>query len=336
MPLPYRVTGSWDEALGSHGLIGSHPTIKNILTVRERLQTKARDMATLVAARKAAVIDQKKRDGLASVQRDTRSLQNRMRSDPEMTELFNQSLQEVVERNFPNVDLDMEVMGNVSSGFPGTGRHHQLVTIPESLLFRFLDFSVVPGNAYRYRLRLKLQNPNFKRDPVELLDVSSREGRFRFTPWSDPSTPAVVQEETHLFLQKIDQRRGVSIDAYQWMTESGTYVNGRFEGLHRAEKISAWTTEKKSRSGNTTVGGGVLTHVLRPVEETFMEERIDYITPYSLIDFERTRVISPGEFPDLKLALRRIPVVLDEVVTINRFGELNHVDSNSHAEAYGA
>ncbi len=104
------------------------------------------------------------------------------------------------------------------------------------------------------------------------------------------------------------------------MTESGTYVNGQLEGLHRGEKIARWTTEKKSRSGNTTIVGGVLTHVLRPVEETYMEERIDYVTPYSLIDFERTSVINPAEFPDLELTARRIPVVLDEVVTINLFG----------------
>jgi len=296
------------------------------------LQTKARDLAILVAARKARIIEQKKKSGLASVQPDTRSLQNQMRDDPGMTDLFNQSLREVVERHFS--DADRNVMGNVSLGYPAMGGRQQVVTIPEWLLFRFLDFSVVPGNAYRYRLRLKLQNPNFKRDPAELLDVSSREGRFRFTPWSDPSTPAVVQEETQLFVEKIDQRRGVSIDAYQWMTESGTYVNGQFEGLNRGEKIAAWTTEKKSRSGNTTVVGGVLTHVLRPVEETYLEERIDYVTPYSLIDFERTRVISPAEFPDLGLTSRRIPIVLDEVVTINRFGELNHLDSNRQAKDY--
>ena len=120
------------------------------------------------------------------------------------------------------------------------------------------------------------------------------------------------------------------------MTESGTYVNGQLEGLHRGEKIARWTTEKKSRSGNTTIVGGVLTHVLRPVEETYMEERIDYVTPYSLIDFERTSVINPAEFPDLELTARRIPVVLDEVVTINRFGELVHLDSNHQAKDHGA
>ncbi len=167
--------------------------LKEILTLRERLQTKARDLATLEVARKAKIIEQNEKSGLLSVQRDTRSLQNQMRDDPEMTDLLKQSLQEVVERHFSDDDMDM--VGNVSVGDAGMGGRQHFVTSPEMLLFRFLDFSVAPGNAYRYRLRLKLQNPNFKRDPAELLDVSTREGRFRFTPWSDPSTPAVVQEK---------------------------------------------------------------------------------------------------------------------------------------------
>jgi hypothetical protein len=177
-------------------------------------------------------------------------------------------------------------------------------------------------------------NPNFDRDPAELLDVSSREGKFRSTPWSTPSTPAVVQEETSLFVKKVDERRGVSMDAYQWLTDTGTYVNGMFEGLQRAERVAAWTSEKKSRRGETTMEGGVVTDVLRPAYESFREERIDYVTPHSLIDFERTSVINPDEFPDLELSSKRVPIILEEVITINRFGELQHVDSDSQSQGY--
>lgn len=355
MPLPYRVTGSWDKSFGPNGLIASHPTIKKILTKQEQLAEEARALATLKAAEKAEQIKQEQKAGFAFVQHDTQSMRNQMMGGgQEMSSLFNESLQEVMEDEMADEGLEMEMMAGMSmgsgsgSGYPGMpgpgypggarargGQQQQVVTIPESLLFRFLDFSVVPGNAYRYRLRLKLQNPNFDRDPAELLDVSSREGKFRHTPWSKPSTPAVVEEETHLFVERVDERRGVSISAYQWLTESGTYVNGMFEGLNRAEKVAAWKVERKGRRGAaSTMDGGVVTDVLRPAHETFMEERIDYVTPHSLVDFEHTTVIMPDEFPDLELTSKRVPVVLDEIVTINRFGELNHRDSDRQTQGY--
>ena len=204
----------------------------------------------------------------------------------------------------------------------------------EFRLFRFFDFDVQPGTAYRYRVRLKLRNPNLDRDPTELADGSSRIGEFRFTPWSQPTDAAVVKKETNLFVRQVDERRGVSMDAYQWLTETGTYVNGMFEGLNRAERVAAWTSEKKSRRGETTMEGGVVTDVLRPARETFMYERIDYVTPHSLIDFERTSVINPDEFPDLELSSKRVPTILEEVVTINRFGELQHIDSDNQSQGY--
>lgn len=354
MPLPYRVTGSWDKAIGQNGLIASHPTIKRILTKQEQLAEEALNLATLRAAEKAKQIKQEQKAGFAFVQHDTGAMRNQMRGDQEMMSLFNESMQEVMEEDMADEGLEMEMMssmsmgsgggfpGGMSPGYPGGAargganrQQQQVVTIPQSLLFRFLDFSVVPGNAYRYRLRLKLQNPNFDRDPAELLDVSSREGKFRHTPWSEASTPAVVQEETHLFVEKVDDRRGVSINAYQWMTDSGTYVSGLFEGLSRGEKVAAWTMERKGRRGaESTLDGGVVTDVLRPAHETFMEERIDYVTPHSLVDFERTTVVSPDEFPDLELTSKRIPLALEEVVTINRFGELHLIDSDRQGQGY--
>lgn len=355
-PLPFRVTGSWDEASGLNGLIASHPAIRKILTKQEQLAEEALKLATVKAALKAEAYQQTQKAGFDLVQHNMQAMWNQMGGNQEMRSLLYDSIQEVLDEDMAGRGLDLEqIMSRLSSsigdpgrggGYPGTtavrhpngnrGMNQQpVVTIPESLLFRFFDFSVVPGNAYRYRVRLKLQNPNFDRDPAELLDVSSGEGRFRHTPWSESSTPAVVQYETHLFLDKVDKRRGVSINVYQWMTESGTYVNGLFEGLHRAEKIAARTFERKGRRGtDPMLDGGIVTDILRPAHETFQEERIDYVTPHSLIDYQRTSVITADEFPDLELTTKRIPLVFEEAITMNRFGELKHVDSDRQAQAY--
>ena len=50
------------------------------------------------------------------------------------------------------------------------------------LLFRYFDFTVTPGNSYRYRVRLVLRNPNYKRPVEELVDASVAEGELRMTP----------------------------------------------------------------------------------------------------------------------------------------------------------
>jgi hypothetical protein len=341
MPLPYRVTGSWDQSVGLNGLIASHPLIKKILTKQEQLQAEVRALATLKVAEMNKEIKQQRKSGFAHIQHDTGGMQAQMGGSQDSMNQFNQAMQEVMEEEGmegmapPTASGQPGYPGMAAGGYPGgNSGARRVVTIPESLLFRFLDFSVVPGNAYRYRLRLKMLNPNFDRDPAELLDVSSREGKFRDTPWSIPSTPAVVKEETNLFVKKVDERRGVSMDAYKWLTDTGMYVNGLFEGLQRAERVAAWTSEKKSRRGETTMEGGVFTEVLRPAHETFGKERIDYVTPHSLIDFERTSVINPDEFPDLELSSKRVSIVLEEVVTINRFGELQHIDTDSQSQGY--
>ena len=216
----------------------------------------------------------------------------------------------------------------------GVAKQHDLrgrmdvFATPEVMLFRFLDFSVVPGNAYRYRVRLKLLNPNFDRDPGELQDFASREGKYRFTPWSGVSTPALIEDENEVYVAKVDERRGVSMDAFQWMSESGTYVHGPFEGLTRGERIASWTREVQKRRGSETeIMGGVTTDVLRPSAGTFMEEQIDFVTPNTLVDYNRRTLLDPNEHPELELATRKIPNSLQEVVVVNRFGDLVRLDT---------
>jgi tetratricopeptide (TPR) repeat protein len=53
MPLPYRVTGSWDRAIGQNGLIASHPQIRKILIRQAQLQ----EERSLLLSRSYAVDD---------------------------------------------------------------------------------------------------------------------------------------------------------------------------------------------------------------------------------------------------------------------------------------
>ena len=67
-------------------------------------------------------------------------------------------------------------------------------------LFRYFDFEVEPGECYRYRVQLVVSNPSFDEAFVDSPSVA--EGETRTTPWSEPSTPAVVEKDIDFALAR--------------------------------------------------------------------------------------------------------------------------------------
>lgn len=335
MPLPYRVTGSWARSAGPNGILASHRQIKRLLNEKEQQEQETRAKAMFRAAeREKQIKEATGGGGFKRVQVDTRSMRGNMMSNASSMSAYNESFNELKMEQDPDYDSSGSSAG---SGYPGRGQGRvDVVATPELMLFRFFDFSVVPGNAYRYRVRLKLLNPNFDRDPGELQDFASREGKFRFTPWSEISTPALIQDENEVYVAEVSDRKGVSMDAYQWMSETGSYVHGPFEKLQRADRIANWTREVTSRrrGGTTEIQGGVTTEVLRPSEGTFMEEQIDFVTPNTLVDFNYERLLNPEDHPDLELETKSLSTSLEEVVIVNRFGDLVRLDTFGNAAAH--
>jgi len=334
MPLPYRVTGSWSTARGPNGILASHPQIKRLLSEKEQAEQETRTKALLKAAEREKKIKESGGGGFQRVQLNTRSMRGSIVGNSEAMSAYNDSYNELQMEADPEYSSESS---GYASGYPGgaMGRMDVFAT-PELMLFRFMDFSVVPGNAYRYRVRLKLLNPNFDRDPGELQDFASREGKYRFTPWSEVSTPALIQDENEVYVAKVDQRRGVSVDAYQWMSETGTYVHGPFEGLQRGDRIASWTREVKSRrrGAESETQGGVTTDVLRPSANTFMEEQLDFVTPNTLVDYNRDTLLDPNEHPELELATKKLANSFQEIVVVNRFGDLIRLDTVGNAVAH--
>jgi len=342
MPLPYRVTGAWDTAVSMDGqrVLASHPRIKHLLTEKEKEEQEARAAALIRAAEEAKTLKTERKGGFGQVQHNTRSLQSAMGGSSEMRQSYGEYYSSMMGTGEGEGETGPGSSGYASSGYnpysggAGGGAYGRMAVVatPDLLLFRFFDFSVVPGNKYVYRVRLKLMNPNYDRDIAELDDPAFREGQFRFTPWSETSNPAVVQDETEMFLARVDEKRGVDLDVYQWMTETGTYVKGPFKKLQRGDRIAAIGTEDSR--GNMT--GQLETDVLRPVNMTFATEEIDYITGNTLIDFEHLAMMSPDEHPDLELGGRRLKLSRDEALTMNQFGELVMLDSAAQDARYKA
>ncbi len=70
-------------------------------------------------------------------------------------------------------------MGSGMTGMMGRRRE-----IPEYQLYRFFDFSVLPGHYYQYRVRLRLANPNRELPVQALEDETLADDPFLLTDWS--------------------------------------------------------------------------------------------------------------------------------------------------------
>ena len=67
---------------------------------------------------------------------------------------------------------------------------------PECLLFRYFDYDIEPGKAYRYRVRLLLANPNYGFAAHCLEDESSAKTRYLETRWSEATAVVHVPQDT--------------------------------------------------------------------------------------------------------------------------------------------
>lgn len=188
------------------------------------------------------------------------------------------------------------------------------------LLFRYFDFTVTPGNSYRYRVRLVLRNPNYKRPVEELVDASVAEGELRMTPWSEPTTPSDIPEEQKVFLAKVDKGRpesgvapAANMDIVQWFADAGTSISVKLEKLQLGQ----------------FVGGRAKTEVLRP-EMSLKEEEIPVFTGSILADIAMAPLaeLDAAEHADLKVDAKRLKQIgtVDKALLVDRFGQLMALD----------
>lgn len=221
-------------------------------------------------------------------------------------------------------------MGMSMGGMSGMTGGATQIAIPDVLLFRYLDFDVIPGNAYRYRVQLVVRNPNFGAEAVDLKDPSSANGEFREGKFSPPTNPVVIEDELKIFLSKVNSPANGNLTAdmevFQWLTDSGSYVMGPITKLARGDQLSALTSVDPKTQDKI---GGLDIEVLRPANNTFKKEHIDFETPNLILNMSVSSVVAPEENPDLGLPTRKVNVRYEEVVMVNRFGEIVDIDNVS-------
>lgn len=224
MPLPKRVTGVWGD-------VATHPQIKNFelkgdalakeLKLQERLTEEYEKLsAKLQPAKKA-------RGGFAGLQNNFKGMADSIYASAETTRMF---------------ERDMETYNNNEGAATGIKLNKEemkarLKSAAERLLlFRYFDFDVQPGFAYRYRVKLIVRNPNYQKPLEQLVHKSYADGETRESPMSLASNAAVVPESTNFFLREVDRdplhestrsgsRTLASVSFFQWEPTVGTMIH---------------------------------------------------------------------------------------------------------------
>ena len=329
MPLPRRVIGKWKRW-------ASHPLITTLTEEQAELQ------AQLTAKIMEDVEKNKKDDktgkkGLSSRLHDNRGIRSSMVGNGQinnMTSDMSKQMQKGQMDMFnPGIERGDGTDNNMAQAMTGFSEQVSRADgkMSKYLLFRYFDFQVTPGNAYRYRVRMKLLNPNFKRPVEELVDESIAAGEIRETPWSEPTTFAFIPEEQHMFLAKAEKPKGdglpsAQIDVYQWFAEAGTTIAAKVEKLQLGQFI----------------GGPVKdTEVYRPANDTLNKEEIPVFTGSLLTDVAAGSTASGFdlvEHADLKLDDKKLKQLTtsDKALVVDRYGQMAVLDNKASADERSA
>lgn len=318
MPLPRRVAGKWTK-------FASHPKIKQLDDLNAKVQEELMRKA-VEEAEKQQKEDKTRPRGFAEKQHNARGIRNQMRGSNVMGGFGKEVGTSMMESGgYGSGPGDSNaLMGAVNTMTNDFQRTNTLTM--KYLLFRYFDFSIVPGNAYRYRMRLTLMNPNFKRPVEDLVDESVAAGETRQTPWSEPTTPVFIPDEQKVFLAKVQKGRAdgtmpnAAIDVFQWFAEAGTYISAKLEPLQLGQHIA----------------GSSKTEVLRPASETLKEETVSIYTGNVLTDIAAAPIVEldPTEHADLKVDAKKLKQIgtVDRALVVDRFGQLMTLDPKSAAD----
>lgn len=317
MPLPQRVIGSWKR-------FASHPLIKMMTDEQAEAQALFNERLVEEAAKKKAE-DKFAKRGFAPKVHDARGLRGQFAGQAtgfasDMAKMMQQGEMTTFNRNLAADEMG-GAMGGLTNSMTATGNGK----MSKYLLFRYFDFQVTPGNAYRYRVRMTLLNPNFKRPVEELVDESIAAGEVRVTPWSEPTPHVFVPEDQRLFLAKAEKPRTdaglpiADIDVYQWFSEAGTTI---------AAKVV------KTQLGQFIAGPCKDTEVFRPASDTLNKEEVPVFTGSLLADVAAAPTVAGfdlAEHADLKLDDKKLKqlATTDKALIVDRFGQMAVLDNKS-------
>lgn len=143
------------------------------------------------------------------------------------------------------------------------------------LLFRYLDFAVEPGQTYRYRARLVLENPNFGERVASAVEPGVVEGETRMNAWSNITEPASIERDTYYFVNKVDVNRSLALfDFFHFDPALGTIVSNT-EPDNRDDPATFNSVPRLEVGFGQPIGGSPVVWELNPAAMTFEKDEAD-------------------------------------------------------------
>ena len=331
MDLPLILLGLWKD-------YATHPRIKDEELSPEAMEAENKLLETLsetVDGTKLGEAPPVRRKGLAVAQRDFKGLVNQVKSNPEGRNMMDDMMKKMSASSSsmprapgmgPSSGPAMPGSMMMGGAMRGVAAIDRLVARKKFLLFRYFDFDVESGMAYRYRVRLKLRNPNFDLPAEELAgaDMEISKGEERETPWSNTSNPDFVRATSNYFLKDVERepyledkvkattRPVAALSMYDWDTKLGAV----FSDVLNLTAIGGFISEVKKG----TMVPDLVAGTLEKGEHTFVTQDV-------LIDVDSDVDVSPDQHPDLKLTTEKGHItaklgLLEEALVVTGRGEL--------------
>ncbi len=333
MSLPHRLLEFW----GDHA---THPNVRDFQLKPEEMERELKLQQKLLEEYEKAQLKSEpkiKRRGLYAGQNDIRSMGQEMMSSPNATSMM-AGVMSSMNSGGGGAGGGGAGGGGAGSGGAGSGGagggpmsvpdiQKRLTANGRLLLFRYFDFDVQPGMAYRYRVKLKILNPNFERPPEEVTDDAFTKNPERATDWSNISNASVVPSSVDYFLKDVERdparddkvrttKAVANISVYEWDSKLGTMLSDSLRIL----SVGQFIAEKKK------------TIVVDAAAPSYKEaEEFAFNTGDVLLDAAGDYDLSPDQHPELGLKpdkgrpLAKLGL-LPEAVVLTSLGELKQLD----------
>ena len=317
MSLPHRLLEFW----GDHA---THPNVRDFQLKPEEMERELKLLEQLKEEYEKAKLDSEskvRRRGLSREQSDPRQMGMEMMASPSASHNMDNMMRGMAAPASDGGAATKMTVADIKERLTANGR---------LLLFRYFDFDVQPGLAYRYRVKLKMRNPNFERQAAELVDPALALGAERETAYSNISMPAVVPTSVNYFLKDVERdpsrddkvrasKAVANISMFEWDTKLGTMLHDTLKIL----SVGQFIAEKKK------------TIVINAAEPSYKDDvEVSFVTGDVLLDASGDFDILPDQHPDLGLRPEKGRAnvrlgLLPEAIVMTSLGEMKQLDPAS-------
>jgi hypothetical protein len=157
---------------------------------------------------------------------------------------------------------------------------------PDILFMRYIDYDVQPEKKYCYRVKLILQNPNWKVPKKYLETTNLGESQYLKTAWSQPTPIVSVPRATKIELVAADTRRGYAlVKLVHFDLQTGGNLTNEFK-VNRGEIMNYYNQEYYSPINSASRQENDLPSLIPSLRKPTESRQVDYVTNQILVDFQ--------------------------------------------------